>query len=88
MPLIPPTGRPHAFLVIAASILVAALAVVAWSVVPLVAPGDSAVPRPIHSEATNNFDQLVVVLMENHDLADIYGPATYMTQLADQYGLA
>src|SRR5947199_9486102 len=51
-------------------------------------PGDSAVSRPIHSEATNNFDQLVVVLMENHDLADIYGPATYMTQLADQYGLA
>ena len=87
VPLIPPAGRPHAFL-IAASILVAALAVVAWSVFPLVAPGDSAVSRPIHSEATNNFDQLVVVLMENHDLADIYGPATYMTQLADQYGLA
>ena len=87
VPLIPPAGRLHAFL-IAASILVAALAVVAWSVFPLVAPGDSAVSRPIHSEATNNFDQLVVVLMENHDLADIYGPATYMTQLADQYGLA
>src|SRR5205809_8033392 len=37
---------------------------------------------------TNNFDQFVIVLMENHDLSDIYGPATYMTQLADQYGLA
>src|SRR5439155_14141445 len=71
VPLIPPAGRLHAFL-IAASILVAALAVVAWSVFPLVAPGDSAVSRPIHPEATNNFDQLVAVLMEHHDLAQIY----------------
>src|SRR2546425_10019209 len=34
---------------------------------------------------TNNFDQFVIVLMENHDISDIYGPAPYMTQLADQY---
>ncbi|HLQ42713.1 MAG TPA: alkaline phosphatase family protein, partial [Thermoplasmata archaeon] len=33
---------------------------------------------------TNNFDQFVIVLMENHDISDIYGPAPYMTQLADQ----
>src|SRR5213083_3783780 len=37
---------------------------------------------------TNNFDQFVIVLMENHDLSDIYGPATYMTQLADQYAFS
>ena len=37
---------------------------------------------------TNNFDQFVIVLMENQDLADIYGPASYMTQLADQYAFA
>ena len=38
--------------------------------------------------ATNNFDQLVVVLMENKNLNEVYGPATYMTQLADQYSFA
>jgi PKD repeat protein len=48
-------------------------------------PADS---RLIFAEATNNFDQLVVVLMENHDLSDIYGPATYMTGLADQYAFS
>src|SRR3989454_322125 len=37
---------------------------------------------------TNNFDQFVIVLMENHDLSDIYGPAPYMTQLADQYAFS
>src|SRR5437899_6517199 len=37
---------------------------------------------------TNNFDQFVIVLMENHDLSNIYGPATYMTQLADQNAFA
>src|SRR5947209_18716658 len=37
---------------------------------------------------TNNFDQFVIVLMENHDLSDIYGPATYMTQLTDQNAFA
>jgi hypothetical protein len=30
------------------------------------------------------FDSLVVILMENHSLNEIYGTATYMTQLADQ----
>src|SRR3989449_10119747 len=34
---------------------------------------------------TNNFDQFVIVLMENHDLSDIYGPPPYITQLGDQY---
>ena len=45
-------------------------------------------PKPVFAQATNNFDQLVVVIMENHDLPDIYGPAPYMTQLADQYTLS
>jgi hypothetical protein len=30
------------------------------------------------------FDHLVVILMENHNIGDIYGTATYMTTLADQ----
>jgi hypothetical protein len=30
------------------------------------------------------FDHLVVILMENHNLSEIYGTAMYMTQLADQ----
>jgi len=37
---------------------------------------------------TNNFDQLVVVLMENKNLNEVYGPGTYMTQLADQYSFS
>src|SRR6059036_3693633 len=37
---------------------------------------------------TNNFDQLVVVLMENKNLNEVYGPAPYMTQLADQYSFS
>ena len=38
------------------------------------------------------FDQFVIVLMENHDLCDIYthcgGSATYMTGLADAYSMS
>jgi hypothetical protein len=30
------------------------------------------------------FDHLVVILMENHNIGEIYGTATYMTTLADQ----
>src|SRR5437867_13409915 len=37
---------------------------------------------------TNNFDQFVIVLMENHDLSDTYGPPTYMIQLTDQHYFA
>jgi phosphatidylinositol-3-phosphatase len=33
------------------------------------------------------FDHLVIILMENHSLSEIYGVAPYMTQLADQYTL-
>jgi hypothetical protein len=35
----------------------------------------------------NKFDYLVMILMENHNLGEIYGPATYMTQFADQNAL-
>src|SRR5437899_4610457 len=42
----------------------------------------------ISPSATNNFDQLVVVLMENKNLNEVYGPAPYMTQLADQYSFS
>src|SRR5437867_7383453 len=42
----------------------------------------------ISPSATNNFDQLVVVLMENKNLDEVYGPAPYMTQLADQYAFS
>src|SRR5712691_7594600 len=42
----------------------------------------------ISASPTNNFDQLVVVLMENQNLNDVYGPATYMTQLANQYSFS
>src|SRR2546426_12699311 len=37
---------------------------------------------------TNNFDQFVIVLMENHDLSDIYGPAPHITQLPDHNALS
>jgi hypothetical protein len=30
------------------------------------------------------FDHLVVILMENHNIGEIYGTATYMTKLAEQ----
>ncbi len=33
-------------------------------------------------------DHVVVILMENHALSSIYGPAPYMTSLANTYGLA
>src|SRR2546425_12499114 len=63
------------------------LTVVGWTAPgppPLAAAGSAIAP----AAPTNNFDQFVIVLMENHDLSDIYGPAPYMTQLADQYAFA
>src|SRR3989449_198374 len=57
-------------------------------IVPVAGPDRSPGGGQVSAQVSNNFDQLVVVLMENHDLPDIYGPAPYMTQLADQYGLS
>jgi len=62
--------------------------VAAWAILPILSPADSSGSRPVSDSAANHFDQFVVVLMENHDLRDIYGPAPYMTQLADQYAFS
>src|SRR5437660_8544223 len=72
---------------VVASVLLGIVAL-ASGILPIGAPEKSPGGGPVSAEASNNFDQLVVVLMENHDLPDIYGPAPYMTQLADQYALS
>src|SRR2546422_1574418 len=82
-----PTKRVFAALTASALLLFLSLTVVgsnAPGTPPLAAAGSAIAP----AAPTNNFDQFVVVLMENHDLADIYGPAPYMTQLADQYAFS
>src|SRR2546421_6023759 len=71
-----------------AAILLIVVALLGSGIIPIAAPNTVAQPGRLSPEATSNFDQFVVVLMENHDLADIYGPATYMTQLADQYAFS
>src|SRR2546422_5290782 len=57
-------------------------------ILPFGVPDQAARGGPISAETSNNFDQLVVVLMENHDLTDIYGPATYMTQVANMFAFS
>src|SRR5437660_11572750 len=57
-------------------------------ILPLRVPDHAAPPGPISVETSNNFDQLVVVLMENRNLNEVYGPATYMTQLADTFAFS
>ena len=68
--------------------LLVVVALLGSGLVPIATPGPIARPGHLSPEATGNFDQFVVVLMENHDLADIYGPAVYMTQLADAFGFS
>src|SRR5438128_7179622 len=78
----------HVFAALTASALVLLLSL---TVVGSNAPANWPVAQAgtvIVPAATNNFDQFVIVLMENHDLSDIYGPAPYMTQLADQYAFS
>src|SRR5712692_1587704 len=79
----------HAFAALTASAL---LILLSLTVLASNAPASQSVALGgnvmISPSATNNFDQLVVVLMENQNLNDVYGPATYMTQLADQYSFA
>src|SRR2546422_3850987 len=72
---------------VVASVLLCIVAF-ATGIVPIGTPEKSPSAGPVSAEASNNFDQLVVVLMGYHDLPDIYGPAPYMTQLADQYALS
>src|SRR3989441_1237265 len=78
----------RAFIALSASALLILAGLVLSGIVPFSAPGNSVGLGPISSSATGNFDQLVVVLMENHNLNEIYGPAPYMTQLADQYAFS
>ena len=72
---------------VVASVLLCIVAL-ASGIVPIGTPNNSPGAGPISAEASNNFDQLVVVLFENHDITSIYGPATYMTQLANTYGIS
>src|SRR5437667_1902652 len=82
-------SQPHrAFVALSASALLVLAALIVSGIVPFSTPGNGAGLGPISSSATGNFDQLVVVLMENHNLNDIYSPAPYMTQLADQYSFS
>src|SRR5256712_7583294 len=78
----------RAFIALSASVLLVLAALVVSGIVPFSAPGNSVGPGSISSSATGNFDQLVVVLMENKNLNEVYGPAPYMTQLADQYSFS
>src|SRR5947208_2023675 len=82
-------SRPYrACVALFASALLLLTALVVSGIVPLSAPGNRFGTVPVSAEATNNFDQLVVVLMENKNLNEVYGPAPYMTQLADQYSFS
>src|SRR5881398_4117168 len=79
-------SRPYrAFVAFFASALLVLAGLLASGILPLGAPDHPVGAMPVSSEATGNFDQLVVVLMENKNLDEVYGPAPYMTQLADQY---
>src|SRR2546425_188256 len=75
---------------VAASILLVVVALVGASALSRNLLGPSTLPPggPVRDQATGNFDQLVVVLMENKNLNEVYGPATYMTQLADLYSFS
>ncbi len=81
---------------VAASIVLLVVALLGASLLPL----NGAVPiavstgGPVQALATSgvNFDYVVIILMENHNICDIYthcgGTGTYMTALADAYSIA
>src|SRR5438309_3623697 len=82
-------SRPYrAFVAFFASALLVLAVLLAAGILPVGAPNHPVGTAPVSSEATGNFDQLVVVLMENKNLNEVYGPAPYMTQLADQYSFS
>src|SRR2546427_13026969 len=82
-------SRPYrTFVTFFASALLVLAGLLASGILPLGAPNNPVDAMPVSSEATGNFDQLVVVLMENKNLNEVYGPAPYMTQLADQYSFS
>src|SRR2546426_7151386 len=72
----------------AVTMLVLLVALLGSGIVPLGAPDRPVGSGSVSAAATNNFDQLVVVLMENKNLDEVYGPAPYMTLLANQYAFA
>ena len=80
--------------VAALSLLV--LALVGASVVPLHTPGTPGLSPggPVRDMAASglNFDYLVTIIMENHNLCEIYthcgGTGVYMTALADAYSIS
>src|SRR5213080_4478639 len=76
------------FVALSASVLLVLAGLLVSGIVPFSAPGNRLGSGPVSSEATGSFDQLVVVLMENKNLDEVYGPAPYMTQLADQYAFS
>src|SRR5881409_3252017 len=82
-----PPRRVFAALTASALLMLLSLTVFA-SNAPASQPLDRGGNVIISPSATNNFDQLVVVLMENKNLNEVYGPAPYMTQLADQYAFS
>src|SRR6058998_2601827 len=82
-----PPRRVFAALTASALLMLLSLTVLA-SNTPANQPLDRRGNVIISPSATNNFDQLVVVLMENKNLNEVYGPAPYMTQLADQYSFS
>src|SRR5881409_2721783 len=82
-----PPRRVFAALTASALLMLLSLTVFA-SNAPASQPLDRGGNVIISPSATNNFDQLVVVLMENKNLNEVYGPAPYMTQLADQYSFS
>src|SRR5207245_11158182 len=66
------------FVAVSASVLLLLSALVVSGILPLSSPGNRFGSGSVSSEATGNFDQLVVVLMENKNLNEVYGPAPYM----------
>src|SRR2546425_2764162 len=82
-------SRPYrAFVAFFASALLVLAGLLAAGILPVGAPNHPVGTAPVSAEATSNFEQLVVVLMENKNLNEVYGPAPYMTQLAAQYSFS
>src|SRR2546422_2175838 len=75
---------------VVAAMLLVVVALVGASALSRNPLGPSTLPPggAVRDLATGNFDQLVVVLMENKNLDEVYGPAAYMTQLADLYSFS
>src|SRR3989454_182693 len=81
---------------VAASIVLLVVALVGASLLPVrvAAPIVVSTGGPVQTLATSgiNFDYVMIILMENHNICDIYthcgGTGTYMTALADAYSIA